>query len=109
MKSAWTTFIVPAFLFSATALAQDVRGLEVCTAEKDMARRTSCLQANVEFLQQALTREARRVQKTIEDERAAAAKEHAALKADVAALKASLAKAHDEIAELKKKPPENKK
>jgi hypothetical protein len=105
MTSAWTIFIVPALLFSAAALAQDVRGLEICTAEKDMARRTSCLQANVEFLQQALTKETRRVQ----DDRAAAAKDFTALKADVAALKASLAKAHDEIAELKKKPPENKK
>jgi hypothetical protein len=56
MKSAWTIAVVPALLFPAAANAQDVRGLEVCTAEKDMARRTSCLQANVEFLQQALTR-----------------------------------------------------
>jgi len=34
--------------------AQDIRGLEVCTAEKQMERRTGCLQANTEFLQQAL-------------------------------------------------------
>ena len=33
---------------------QDIRGMEVCTAEKQMERRTACLQANVEFLQQAL-------------------------------------------------------
>ena len=29
------------------ARAQDVRGLEVCTAEKQMERRTGCLQANI--------------------------------------------------------------
>jgi len=36
------------------ATGQDIRGMEVCTAEKQMERRTSCLQANAEFLQQAL-------------------------------------------------------
>ena len=41
------------------AVAQDVRGLEVCTAEKQMDRRTSCLQANTEFLQTAMERSAR--------------------------------------------------
>src|SRR5271155_2916757 len=44
------------------AAAQDVRGLEVCTAEKQMERRTGCLQANVEFLQQALIRLTRETQ-----------------------------------------------
>jgi len=33
---------------------QDIRGMEVCTTERQMERRTACLQANVEFLQQAL-------------------------------------------------------
>ena len=33
------------------AKAQDVRGMQICTVEKQMERRTSCLQANVEFLQ----------------------------------------------------------
>ena len=36
------------------AAPQDISGLEICTAEKQMDRRTACLQANVEFLQQAL-------------------------------------------------------
>jgi hypothetical protein len=36
------------------AAGQDIRGMEVCTAEKQMERRTSSLQANAEFLQQAL-------------------------------------------------------
>ena len=91
-------------VLAASATAQDIRGLEICTAEKDMARRTSCLQANVEFLQQELTKQARRTQ----DDRAAATKELTMLKADIVALKILLTKAQDEIAEMKKKPAEKK-
>jgi hypothetical protein len=34
--------------------AQDVPGIEICTVEKTMERRTSCLQSNVNFLQQTV-------------------------------------------------------
>ncbi len=37
------------------AWAQDVPGVEICTAEKDMARRTGCLQSNVNFLKTTMT------------------------------------------------------
>jgi hypothetical protein len=43
-------------LLAVPATAQDIRGLEVCTAEKKMERRTSCLQANTQFLQVELTK-----------------------------------------------------
>ena len=36
---------------AAPAYAQDVPGIEICTVEKTMERRTSCLQSNVNFLQ----------------------------------------------------------
>jgi len=36
--------------------AQDVPGIEICTAEKTMERRTSCLQSNVEFLQKTIAK-----------------------------------------------------
>ena len=36
--------------------AQDVPGIEICTAEKAMDRRTSCLQSNVDFLQKTITK-----------------------------------------------------
>ena len=36
--------------------AQDVPGIEICTAEKTMERRTSCLQSNVEFLQKTISK-----------------------------------------------------
>ena len=36
--------------------AQDVPGIEICTVEKTMERRTSCLQSNVDFLQKTITK-----------------------------------------------------
>jgi TolA-binding protein len=41
---------------SGTASAQDVPGIEICTVEKTMERRTSCLQSNVDFLQKTITK-----------------------------------------------------
>jgi len=38
------------------ARAQDIPGIEICTAEKTMERRTSCLQSNVDFLQKTITK-----------------------------------------------------
>src|SRR6202453_3831159 len=43
-------------LMCADARAQDVPGIEICTVEKTMERRTSCLQSNVDFLQKTITR-----------------------------------------------------
>jgi prophage DNA circulation protein len=36
--------------------AQDVPGIEICTVEKTMERRTSCLQSNIDFLQKTITK-----------------------------------------------------
>ena len=38
------------------ARAQDVPGIEICTVEKTMERRTSCLQSNVDFLQKTINK-----------------------------------------------------
>jgi TolA-binding protein len=43
-------------LASTSAGAQDVPGIEICTVEKTMERRTSCLQSNVDFLQKTITK-----------------------------------------------------
>ena len=48
--------IAPLMLLSAAARAQDVPGIEICTVEKTMERRTSCLQSNVDFLQKTITK-----------------------------------------------------
>lgn len=36
--------------------AQDVPGIEICTVEKTMERRTSCLQSNVDFLMKTISK-----------------------------------------------------
>ena len=41
-------------LIPAVSLGQDVPGIEICTAEKAMDRRTSCLQSNINFLQMTI-------------------------------------------------------
>jgi prefoldin subunit 5 len=48
--------LAPSMLTFASATAQDVPGIEICTVEKTMERRTSCLQSNVDFLQKTITK-----------------------------------------------------
>jgi hypothetical protein len=46
-----------ALLFiSSETRAQDVPGIEICTVEETMERRTSCLQSNVDFLQKTINK-----------------------------------------------------
>jgi hypothetical protein len=82
-------FLCPAGALLVTLLspvaAQDIRGVELCTAETRMERRTACLQANVEFLHQALIKLARETQ----DKITAADRDLAAARAEVAALKST--------------------
>jgi chromosome segregation ATPase len=90
---------LPAELF-----AQDVPGIEICTAEKAMDRRTSCLQSNVDFLQKTITKLSLDHQQKLD----AANREVAALKASVASLQKTIAElqtAQKQLAdEMKKKP-----
>lgn len=87
------------------AAAQDIRGVEACTAEKQMERRTGCLQANVEFLQQALTKLGRETQEKIN----AAGRDLAAARAEIAELKSAMVKLSSELAQLKAKAEPNAK
>jgi hypothetical protein len=48
--------VVPCMLIAAASRAQDVPGIEICTVEKTMERRTSCLQSNVDFLQKTVVK-----------------------------------------------------
>ena len=82
-----------------TTSAQDIRGLEVCTAEKQLDRRTSCLQSNVEFLQRALGKLAHDTQ----DKMAAADRDLAAARAEITALKSTVDTLTAELAQLKTK------
>ena len=48
--------LLPCLLKSGELRAQDVPGIEICTVEKTMERRTSCLQSNVDFLQKTINK-----------------------------------------------------
>lgn len=58
LRSAGICFamLLLAALAMAPVRAQDVPGIEICTVEKTMERRTSCLQSNVDFLQKTITK-----------------------------------------------------
>jgi len=87
------------FLMAMPVSAQDVRGLENCMAEKQVERRTGCLQANVEFLQQ----EIRKASLEHRQKLAAAEKEIAAAKGDVALANKELAVLKDTLGKVQAK------
>jgi hypothetical protein len=74
--------LLPCVLGAGMAHAQDVPGIEICTAEKTMERRTSCLQSNVEFLQKTIARLDAQHQQKLD----AANRQIDLLKANIAAL-----------------------
>jgi flagellar motility protein MotE (MotC chaperone) len=78
--------------------AQDVPGIEICTVEKTMERRTSCLQSNVDFLQKTITKLSLDNQRRIE----AASRQIDALKATVASLEKLVEEQKKAIEEVKK-------
>jgi predicted RNase H-like nuclease (RuvC/YqgF family) len=80
-----------------TAIAQDVRGMEICTAEKQMERRTGCLQANVEFLEQEL----KRLASDTHGKMASANRDLSNARDEIAMLKATVEKLSSELAQLK--------
>jgi len=74
--------LAPCVVIPGAAAAQDVPGIEICTVEKTMERRTSCLQSNIDFLQKTMTRLAADHQQKID----APNRQIEALKAAVVAL-----------------------
>lgn len=82
------------------ALAQDVPGIEICTAEKTMERRTGCLQSNVNFLKASLTKASLESQQKID----AANRQIDALKATVIGLQKTVADLQGQVQALGKKP-----
>jgi prefoldin subunit 5 len=82
-------------LWYTAARAQDVPGIEICTVEKTMERRTSCLQSNVDFLQKTIVKLTSDHQHKLD----AASRQIEALKASVSALQ----KAVDELQSMPKK------
>jgi prefoldin subunit 5 len=88
-------------LASLAARAQDVPGIEICTVEKTMERRTSCLQSNVDFLHKTIAKLAADHQQKLD----AANRQIEALKASVA----SLQKTVDDLQAASKKAAEDQK
>jgi len=82
-------------------LAQDVPGIEICTVEKTMERRTSCLQSNVDFLQKTITKLSLDNQRRID----AASRQIDSLKATVASLEKIVEEQKKAIEEIRKAPP----
>ena len=78
------------------ASAQDVPGIEICTVEKTMERRTSCLQSNVNFLQTSLGKQGREQQQKLD----AATRQIEALRLTVAGLQKTV----EELQAAQKKP-----
>src|SRR5215470_2060162 len=48
--------LMPLMLARGELRAQDIPGIEICTVEKTMERRTSCLQSNIDFLQKNMSK-----------------------------------------------------
>ena len=101
-RALWLALIL--VVLAAPALAQDIRGLEVCTAEKAMERRTSCLQSNVDFLHKSMTRLSADHQQKLD----AANRQIDALKASIVAMQKVVddlrAEQAKQAEDLKKKP-----
>ena len=74
-------------------------GLETCTAERQMERRTGCLQSNDDFLQRTLSKLSRETQAKI----AASDRDLAAAGAEIAALKSAMEKLTSELMRMKEK------
>jgi prefoldin subunit 5 len=93
--------LAPYMLLSVDTRAQDVPGIEICTVEKTMERRTSCLQSNVDFLQQTITRLAADHQQKLD----AANRQIEGLKSTVAVLQKTV----DDLQAAQKKATEDQK
>ena len=81
--------------------AQDVPGIEICTVEKTMERRTCCLQSNVDFLQKTIAKLTSDHQQKLD----AANRQIEALKATMV----SLQKIVEDLQAAQKKPDDMKK
>jgi TolA-binding protein len=93
--------VAPCVLGTTVAQAQDVPGIEICTVEKTMERRTSCLQSNVEFLQKTIAKLDAQHQQKLD----AANRQIEALKTNLVALQ----KVVEELQAAQKKPADDPK
>jgi hypothetical protein len=86
---------------AATAFAQDVPGIENCMAEKQIERRTGCLQSNINFLKTQITTEVGKAKADAQARLDDAAKQIDALKLLVSGLQDQLKKVQADLAQAK--------
>jgi septal ring factor EnvC (AmiA/AmiB activator) len=96
----FAVLVVIVLALSLPAAAQDIQGLENCTAEKSIDRRVGCMQSNIAYLHQVVTKRSADFQQKLD----ASNKDIADLKSTVASLRARL----DEIQAAKQKEAEPK-
>ena len=75
---------------------QDIAGIEDCTKTNGLDKRTGCLQSNVNFLQQLVTKNALDARQRLN----AAGSEIAALKHEIVALKSTVASLQANVEQL---------
>src|SRR5215207_3785680 len=101
-RTVFVAFVAAGFAFSSgAAFSQDVPGIEICTVEKTMERRTSCLQSNVDFLMKTISKLSGDQQRRID----AANRQIDGLKATVASLEKLVEEQKKAIEEIKKAVP----
>jgi septal ring factor EnvC (AmiA/AmiB activator) len=89
-----------------TAVAQDVVGIENCLAEKQIERRTSCLQSNINFLKSTLTSEVGKARADAQARIDEARKQIAALQSVVTALQDEIRKLRGDLEAARPKAPQ---
>jgi septal ring factor EnvC (AmiA/AmiB activator) len=86
---------------SGPSFAQDVPGIENCMAEKQIERRTGCLQSNINFLKTQITTEVGKARAEAQAKLDDAAKQIDALKLLVSGLQAQLKQVQADLADTK--------
>ncbi len=102
-KKRWAAVGLLLFVIGGIGQAQDVQGIEACTHETRMDRRTGCLQSNVEYLHGLIAKNAADAQRKLDGaagEINVLKAEIGALKNEIAALKATVAAEHATIDKL---------
>jgi hypothetical protein len=103
VRSIITVALLGCLAFASHALAQDVPGIENCMAEKQIERRTGCLQSNINFLKTQITTEAGKAKADAQARLDDAGKQIDALKLLVAGLQSQLKQVQADLADVKAK------
>jgi septal ring factor EnvC (AmiA/AmiB activator) len=83
--------------------AQDVPGIENCMAEKQIDRRTSCLQSNINYLKTTVATEVGKARMEVQAKLDDAARQIDALKLAITGLQDQIKKLQADVAEAKLK------